>query len=51
LFDNKDYVKAKEHLMLALQAEPRLDRPLADEFRREEINQLLTKVDKKITKM
>ena len=50
LFDDKEYSKAKEHLMLALQAAPRLERPLADEFRRAEINQLMEKVDKKIKK-
>jgi len=48
LFDEKQYTKAKEHLTLALQAAPRLERPLADEFRRAEINQLMEKVDKKI---
>jgi cytochrome c-type biogenesis protein CcmH/NrfG len=48
LFDEKEYTKAKEHLTLALQATPRLERPLADEFRRIEINKLMAKVDKKL---
>jgi cytochrome c-type biogenesis protein CcmH/NrfG len=48
LFDEKEYTKAKQHLMLALQAPARPERPLADEFRRVEINQLMAKVDKKI---
>jgi uncharacterized lipoprotein YddW (UPF0748 family) len=50
LFDEKEYTKAKEHLTLALQATPRLERPLADEFRRVEVSQLMAKVDKKIQK-
>ncbi|MFT6086067.1 MAG: tetratricopeptide (TPR) repeat protein [Glaciecola sp.] len=50
LFDEKEYTKAKEHLTLALQATPRLERPLADEFRRIEINKLMAKVDKKLQK-
>lgn len=50
LFDEKEYTKAKKHLMLALQAPSRQERPLADEFRREEINQLMVKVDKKINR-
>ncbi|MFT4732937.1 MAG: hypothetical protein ACI89W_001967 [Gammaproteobacteria bacterium] len=48
LFDEKKYTKAKEHLRLALQATLRLDRPLADEFRRIEVNKLMAKVDKKL---
>jgi cytochrome c-type biogenesis protein CcmH/NrfG len=50
LFDEKEYTKAKEHLTLALQASPRLERPLADQFRRVEVNQLMAKVDKKLQK-
>ena len=50
LFDEKEYTKAKEHLTLALQATPRAERPLADEFRRIEVSQLMAKVDKKIQK-
>jgi len=50
LFDEKEYTKAKEHLMLALQAPARQERPLADKFRRVEINQLMVKVDKKINR-
>jgi len=50
LFDEKEYKKAKKHLTHALQAAAREERPLADEFRRIEINQLMAKVDKKIKK-
>jgi len=50
LFDEKEYTKAKKHLTHALQATARQERPLADEFRRVEINQLMAKVDKKINK-
>jgi tetratricopeptide (TPR) repeat protein len=48
LFDEKEYIKAKQYLTHALQAADREERPLADEFRRIEINQLMAKVDKKI---
>ena len=50
LFDEREYTKAKKHLTHALQAAARAERPLADEFRRVEINQLMAKVDKKIKK-
>lgn len=50
LFDEKDYEQAKQHLMTALSAPARADRPLADESRRAEIQQLLTKVEKKLSK-
>jgi uncharacterized lipoprotein YddW (UPF0748 family) len=50
LFDEKEYIKAKQYLTHALQAADREERPLADEFRRIEINQLMAKVDKKIKK-
>ena len=50
LFDEKEYKKAKKHLTHALQAAAREERPVADEFRRIEINQLMAKVDKKIKK-
>lgn len=50
LFDEKQYTKAKQHLTHALQAAAREERPVADEFRRVEINQLMAKVDKKINK-
>jgi cytochrome c-type biogenesis protein CcmH/NrfG len=50
LFDEKEYTRAKEHLTLALQATQRLERPLADEFRRIEVNKLMAKVEKKIHK-
>jgi cytochrome c-type biogenesis protein CcmH/NrfG len=50
LFDEKEYTTAKKHLIIALQAPPRQERPLADEFRRVEINQLMVKVDKKINR-
>jgi tetratricopeptide (TPR) repeat protein len=50
LFDEKEYIKAKQYLTHALQAADREERPLADEFRRIEINQLMAKVDNKIKK-
>lgn len=50
LFDERDYEKAKAHLLLALNAPIRADRPLADESRHAEIQQLMTKVDKKLKK-
>ncbi|MFT4939538.1 MAG: cytochrome c-type biogenesis protein CcmH/NrfG [Paraglaciecola sp.] len=50
LFDKRDYAKAKEHLLLALNAPTRDNRPLADQYRRAEIQQLMAKVDKKLQK-
>ncbi len=48
LYDERHYVQAKEHLLLALHAPTREERPLADESRRAEIQQLMAKVDKKL---
>jgi tetratricopeptide (TPR) repeat protein len=50
LYDKRDYAKAKEHLLLALDAPTRDNRPLADQYRRAEIQQLMAKVDKKLQK-
>lgn len=50
LFDDGKYAKAKEHLLLAKQAEPRPNRPLADSSRQKEIDVLLTKVEKKLSR-
>lgn len=50
LFDEKDYAGAKKHLLLALAAPSRPQRPLADESRRAEIENLMVKVDKKLNK-
>ncbi len=48
LYDERDYTEAKTHLLLAQQAPKRPLRPLADEARQNEIQQLITKVDKKL---
>lgn len=50
LYDEREYTKAKTHLMQALSAPPRATRPLADESRRAEVQALLSKVEKKLTK-
>lgn len=50
LFDEREYKKAKDHLILALNAPTREERPLADESRRSEIQELLIKVEKKLRK-
>ena len=50
LFDEKDYAGAKKHLLQALEAPSRPQRPLADESRRAEIENLMVKVDKKLNK-
>lgn len=50
LYHEKQYDKAQKYLLIALSAPNREDRPLADEFRRNEIHQLLLKVDKKLSK-
>lgn len=50
LFDEREYEKAKEHLMLALSAPDRPERPLADESRRAEAQALMQKLDKKLNK-
>ena len=43
-FEQGDYIKAEHYANKALAAAPRPDRPLADEFRREEIKQLLARI-------
>ncbi len=48
LFDHKEYKAAKAYLTKALQAEPRLHRPLADIERRKEINTLLARTNERI---
>lgn len=50
LFDDGKYAKAKEYLLLAQQAEPRANRALADSSRQKEIEMLLTKVEKKLSR-
>jgi tetratricopeptide (TPR) repeat protein len=50
LYDEKQYTNAKKHLLLALKAPARPTRPLADESRHNEIQQLLVKVNKKLNK-
>ncbi|MGQ8364569.1 tetratricopeptide repeat protein [Glaciecola sp. 1036] len=50
LFDEKQYDKALKHLTNALAAPDRATRPLADKYRREEIQQLLVKVNQKLNK-
>ncbi|MFQ3234821.1 MAG: tetratricopeptide (TPR) repeat protein [Paraglaciecola sp.] len=50
LYDKRDYIKAKQHLLLALEAPIRESRPLADQYRRAEIQQLIAKVDNKSKK-
>ena len=44
-FEQGDYIKAEHYANKALAAAPRPDRPLADEFRREEIKQLLARIN------
>ncbi|WP_137167917.1 tetratricopeptide repeat protein [Salinimonas lutimaris] len=48
LFDDGDYQQARHYLEKASQAAPRPDRPLADEGRHKAIDELKTKVDKKL---
>ncbi|MDE3270801.1 tetratricopeptide repeat protein [Pseudoalteromonas sp. G4] len=50
MYDEKEYAKAKVFLEKALNAPARSERPLADEGRKEEINALLVKVNKKLSK-
>ncbi|MEJ2604183.1 MAG: tetratricopeptide repeat protein [Gammaproteobacteria bacterium] len=47
LFEEKEYDAARRALQHALEATPRPDRTLADEGRRAEIRELLSKVEKK----
>lgn len=48
LFDNKKYQQAKTFLLKAQQAPPRPSRPLADKGRQQEVQELISKVNKKI---
>ncbi|MFY8274718.1 tetratricopeptide repeat protein [Pseudoalteromonas sp. SSDWG2] len=48
LYDERDYKKAKMHLLKAQAAQPRVDRPLADKYRHEEVDVLLAKVERKL---
>lgn len=48
LYDEGDYKEAKMHLDKALAAAPRVNRPLADSGRKEDINALMAKVNKKL---
>ncbi|ATC97029.1 tetratricopeptide repeat protein [Pseudoalteromonas tunicata] len=50
LYDDKQYSDAKKYLEIAHNAAPRVDRPLADQYRQHEIAQLLDKVEKKLKK-
>lgn len=49
-FENKDYDNAIKHLKLAQSAPKRPNRPLADKYRQEEVNQLLVQVHAKAKK-
>jgi len=49
LFEEEgDYYTAKQYLLKAQQAAPRLDRPQADQGRHQEINQLMTQVEEEL---
>ncbi|WJG09192.1 hypothetical protein [Aliiglaciecola sp. LCG003] len=48
LYDDRQYSQAKERLLIAKQAAPRPERPLADTGRQGEINELLQKVESKL---
>ncbi|WP_102797773.1 tetratricopeptide repeat protein [Bowmanella denitrificans] len=50
LFDDGKYAKAREYLLLAKQAQPRPNREFADSSRQKEIDLLLAKVEKKLTR-
>lgn len=50
LYDEKAYVEAKEHVLAARAAAPRPGRPLADQGRQQEIEELLRKIEKKLRK-
>ncbi|WP_154224381.1 hypothetical protein [Marinicella rhabdoformis] len=47
--EEDDYVRAKKHLKKAQMAEPRADRPKADQGRHNEIEQLMAKVDEELS--
>ncbi|SBS26981.1 hypothetical protein MAQ5080_00691 [Marinomonas aquimarina] len=46
LYDEKQYSEAQKYLVMAQQAAPRADRPLADQGRHKEIEALMEKVNK-----
>ena len=48
LYDDGDYKAAKKHLEIAQKAAPRANRPIADKGRRDELNTLMEKVNKKL---
>jgi tetratricopeptide (TPR) repeat protein len=48
MFDDGEYKLANEHLLRAKNAPKRVLRPLADQYRREEVSALLAKVEKKL---
>ena len=50
LYDERKYKKAKAHLLKAQAAVPRVDRPLADKYRHQEIADLLAKVERKLNR-
>jgi len=50
LYDEREYSKAKQYLELAQKAPSRVNRPLADQSRQLEIDQLMAKVAKKLKK-
>lgn len=49
-YDERKYSKAKHYLVKAKSAPARVNRPLADQARHQEINSLMVKVDKKLKK-
>jgi tetratricopeptide (TPR) repeat protein len=48
LFEQGDYAKSREHLLKAQRAPARPDRPVADRGRQEDIQALLTRVERKL---
>ena len=50
MYDERNYKLANEYLLKAKSAPERESRPLADQYRQEEVLTLLAKVDKKLRK-
>lgn len=50
LYDEGEYRKAQRYLLAAQNAAPRLERPLADKYRQDEITHILAKVEKRLKK-
>ena len=50
LYDERDSNTSRKPLLLAQQATPRPDRPIADEYRQKEIAKILAKLDKRLKK-